>query len=72
MFYYKLAKEYNFEAQNLKNYISKLRKLYAKELALNDASICRRMSTLYDMYLDLKYMGDFLSIRSEFEYGKVN
>ena len=72
MFYYKLAKEYTFEAQNLKNYISKLRKLYAKELALNDASICRRVSTLYDMYLDLKYTGDFLHIRSEFENGKIH
>ena len=72
MFYDKLAKEYVFEAEVLKNYISKLKKNYAKELALNDASVCRRVSTLYDMYLDLKYMGKFLTTRSEFYYDKIN
>ena len=72
MFYDKLAQEYNFEAKILKNHISKLKKNHAKELALNDASICRRVSTLYDMYLDLKYMGKFLTTRSELYYGKTN
>ena len=72
MFYEKLAKEYIFEAEVLKNYISKLKKHYARELALNDATVCRRVSTLYDMYLDLKYTGKFLTSRSEFYYGKIN
>ncbi len=73
MFYEKLAREYADEAKILKNYITKLKEDYAQELNTREVETCRRVSILYDMYLDLKYMGNFLKSRSEDEnYGKIS
>lgn len=72
MFYKEMANEYIKEAILLKKHISNLRKIYSKEILLNDPLIYERISILYDMYLDLKCTGNFLELRSKDEvYGKI-
>lgn len=63
--YTKLANEYINEAIALKNHILSLKKIYAKEIALNESDICERVAMLYDIYLELKCIGDILKIKSE-------
>lgn len=64
MTYNELANEYIKEAIILKNHISYLKKIYAKEIASNVSSICERVERLYDIYLELKCTGNFLKTRS--------
>ncbi len=60
-----MAKEYKEDAIVLKNHISKLRKIYSREIALNDFKVCKRISLLYDMYLEMNHIGNFLYKRQE-------
>ena len=63
MFYRKMADEYIKEAILLKKYIYELRKLYSKQII--DPAIYERILILYNMYLDLKFTGTFLKLRSK-------
>ena len=62
-----LANEYINEAIALKNHISSLKKTYAKEISLNAHEICERIEKLYDIYLELKCIGDLLKTKSKGE-----
>lgn len=73
MQYKKLANEYINEALTLKNYISLLKKNHAKEIALNERNICKRVSILCDIYLDLRCTGNLLKMRCEGEnHGQIH
>ncbi len=67
MTYSELANEYINEAIALKNHISLLKKTYAKEISLNTYEICERIEKLYDIYLELKCVGNFLKTKSKGE-----
>ena len=58
-----LADEYINEADALKKYISNFRKSHAKEILLQDSSVCRRLNILYSMYIDLRCTGNILKGR---------
>ena len=67
MTYSELANEYINEAIALKNHISSLKKTYAKEISVNAYEICERIEKLYDIYLELKCVGDLLKTKSKGE-----
>ncbi len=59
----KLAEEYIKEAKELNSYIGKIKKQYYSTTFLDDNNINFRLKTLYNMYLDLKHMGEYLMWR---------
>ena len=58
-----LANEYINEANVLKKYIADFRKSYAKEILLQESSVCRRLNILCSMYIDLRCTGNMLKGR---------
>lgn len=58
-----LANEYINEADILKKYIANFRKSHAKEIFLQESSICRRLNILCAMYMDLRCTGNMLKGR---------
>ncbi len=60
MCYKKLAYEYIMEAKKLNLYIKKLKKQYNYTNNSENIDIYYRIKTLYNMYLDLKHVGEYL------------
>ena len=67
VFYKKMYNEYYSNEQRLKIYILYLKEKYSEDLKKEDIQICRRISILYDMYLNLKYVTNLLKSRSKYE-----
>lgn len=67
MFYKKMYKEYYDNEQKLKMYILYLKEKHFEDLKNEDIQICRRISILYNMYLDLKYITNLLKTKIKYE-----
>ena len=67
MFYKKMYKEYYSNEKKLKMHILYLKEKYSEDLKNEDIPTCRRISILYDMYLNLKYVTNLLKLRSQRE-----
>lgn len=70
MDYHSMACEYIEEANNLRNYLIKLKKYYARELEKNNftpgyMNINFRVKKIYDMYLEIASTGRYLSQLAE-------
>lgn len=65
MFYEKLYKQYYENEKKLRRCILYLKEKYSKDIENEDLQTCRRISLLYGMYLDLKYVTNLLKSKCE-------
>lgn len=62
MCYKKLADEYFDEAQKLGLHIKNIKKCYGRSISIeDDREMYYRVKILYSMYLELRYVGEYLT-----------
>ncbi len=65
MFYKKLYSQYYEDEKKLRGHILYLKEKHSQDIENKDIQTCRRISTLYNMYLDLKYVANLLKLKCE-------